>query len=214
MTTTVVIDYGSGNLRSAAKAVERAARELGLPMQVLVTRDAETVRGADRVVLPGQGAFADCRRGLAAVPGLEEALDEAVRRRGRPFLGICVGMQLLADRGLEFETVDGLGWIPGEVVAMTPADPALKIPHMGWNDLMLRRAHPVFDGVGSGAHAYFVHSYQFACTDPADVLAVVDYGGDVVAAVARDNLVGLQFHPEKSQATGLRLVANFLRWRP
>lgn len=214
MTTTVVIDYGSGNLRSAAKAVERAAREMGLPMEVLVTRDAEAVRGADLVVLPGQGAFADCRRGLAAVPGMEEALEDAVRRRGRPFLGICVGMQLLADRGREFETVEGLGWIPGEVVAMAPADPALKIPHMGWNDLVLRRSHPVFDGVGSGAHAYFVHSYRFACADPADVLAVVDYGGDVVAAVARDNLVGLQFHPEKSQATGLRLVANFLRWRP
>jgi glutamine amidotransferase len=214
MTTTVVIDYGSGNLRSAAKALERAARETGVATEVLVTRDADAVRRAERVVLPGQGAFADCRRGLAAVPGMEEALHEAVRRRGRPFLGICVGMQLLAERGREFETVDGLGWIPGEVVAMTPADPALKIPHMGWNDLAVRRPHPVFDGVPSGRHAYFVHSYGFVAADGGDVLATVDYGGEVVAAVARDNLVGVQFHPEKSQTTGLKIVANVLGWRP
>jgi glutamine amidotransferase len=212
--TMAIIDYGSGNLRSAAKAFERAAREGGFDTEVLVTAEAERVRTAERVVLPGVGAFADCRRGLAAVPGMEEALAEAVIRRGRPFLGICVGMQLMAERGREFEVTDGLGWMRGEVTALTPADPALKIPHMGWNELVLRRPHPVFDGLGSGAHAYFVHGYHFRPADPAQVLATVDYGGTVVAAVGRDNLVGVQFHPEKSQATGLRLIASFLRWRP
>jgi glutamine amidotransferase len=212
--TTAIIDYGSGNLRSAAKAFERAAREGGLDAEILVTNDAERVRTAERVVLPGVGAFADCRRGLAAVPGMEEALAEAVIRRGRSFLGICVGMQLMAERGREFEVTGGLGWIAGEVVALTPADPALKIPHMGWNELVLRRPHTVFDGLDSGAHAYFVHGYHFRPADPAHALASVDYGGTVVAAVGRDNLMGVQFHPEKSQATGLRLIANFLRWRP
>jgi glutamine amidotransferase len=213
--TTVLIDYGSGNLRSAAKAFERAAREAGISTDVLVTSDAEEVRRAERVVLPGVGAFADCRRGLASVPGVEEALDEAVRRRGRPFLGICVGMQLMAECGREFETVAGLGWIPGEVVAVTPSDPALKIPHMGWNELEPQgRPHPVFAGIAAGEHAYFVHSYRFACRERPDVLATVDYAGEIVAAIGRDNLVGTQFHPEKSQATGLRLLTNFLRWRP
>jgi imidazole glycerol-phosphate synthase subunit HisH len=212
--TTAIIDYGSGNLRSAAKAFERAAREAGIDTEVRVTSDAETVRRAERVVLPGVGAFADCRRGLAAVPGMEAALDEAVRRRGRPFLGICVGLQLMAERGREFETVAGFGWIAGEVVAIEPADAALKIPHMGWNELELGAPHPVLDGIAPGAHAYFVHSYRFACAERRDVLAAVDYGGEIVAVAGRDNLVGTQFHPEKSQATGLRLIANFLRWRP
>ncbi len=211
---TVLIDYGSGNLRSAAKAFERAALEAGIDTDVVVTSDARAVRGADRVVLPGVGAFADCRRGLAAVPGVEEALDEAVMRRGRPFLGICVGMQLMAERGREFETVDGLGWIPGEVVAITPADPSCKVPHMGWNELAPRGCHPVLDGIAMGAHAYFVHSYRFACAERSDILATVDYAGEIAAAIGRDNLVGTQFHPEKSQATGLRLITNFLRWRP
>jgi imidazole glycerol-phosphate synthase subunit HisH len=212
--TTVVIDYGSGNLRSAAKAFERAARDAALDTEVLVTSDADRVAAADRVVLPGVGAFADCRRGLAAVPGMEAALEEAVQRRGRPFLGICVGMQLMAERGREFETVEGLAWLPGEVVAITPEDPGLKIPHMGWNELEPRRRHPVLDGIEEGGHAYFVHSYRFASTRSDDVLATVAYGGEIAAVVGRDNLLGTQFHPEKSQAVGLRLIANFLRWRP
>ncbi len=211
---TAIIDYGSGNLRSAAKAFERASRESGVDTEVKVTRDAETVRRAERVVLPGVGAFADCRRGLAAVPGMEAALDEAVRRRGRPFLGICVGMQLMAERGREFETVAGLGWIEGEVVAITPEDPALKIPHMGWNELEFRAPHPVFEGIAPGAHAYFVHSFALACADRRDLIAIAQYGGEITAAIGRDNLVGTQFHPEKSQATGLRLIAIFRRWRP
>jgi glutamine amidotransferase len=212
--TTVVIDYGSGNLRSAAKALERAARESGADGRVLVTNHAESLRGATRVVLPGVGAFADCRRGLAAVPGMEEALRQVVKEQGRPFLGICVGMQLLAERGREFETVAGLDWIKGEVLPLAPQDPSLKIPHMGWNQLTLRRAHPVLAGIEDGAHAYFVHSYGFVPTDPADLIAEVDYGGPIAAVIGRDNIIGVQFHPEKSQATGLQLIANFLRWRP
>jgi glutamine amidotransferase len=212
--TTVVIDYGSGNLRSAAKAFERAAREAGADGRVLVTNHADSLRGASRVVLPGVGAFADCRRGLAAVPGMEEALRQVVLRDGRPFLGICVGMQLLAERGREFETVDGLGWIKGEVGPLAPRDPALKIPHMGWNQLQFRQSHPVFEGIENGAHAYFVHSYALTPTDKTDLIADVDYAGPIAAAVGRDNIVGVQFHPEKSQMTGLRLIANFLRWRP
>ncbi len=214
MTTTALIDYGSGNLRSAAKAFERAAREAEIATDIVVTSDATVVRHAARIVLPGVGAFADCRRGLARVPGMEAALEEAVRRRGRPFLGICVGMQLMAEHGREFETVDGLGWIKGGVVALAPSDKGLKIPHMGWNDLHQCRPHPVLDGVPEGAHVYFVHSFGFVCADPADLLATVDYGGTVTAAVGRDNLIGVQFHPEKSQETGLRLIADFLRWRP
>lgn len=209
-----IVDYGSGNLHSAHKAIERAAHEVGLKGEIKVTSHPEDILAAERIVLPGVGAFADCRRGLAAVPGMEEALDEAVRRRGRPFLGICVGLQLMADRGLEFETVDGLGWIAGEVVAIAPADASLKIPHMGWNDLQLRRAHPLLDGIGAGAHAYFVHSYRFAPALPGDVVATVDYAGEIAAILGRDNVVGVQFHPEKSQETGLRLIANFLRWQP
>ena len=211
---TAIIDYGSGNLRSAAKAFERAAREIGGAHEIRVTADAAIVREAARIVLPGVGAFADCRRGLAAVPGMEEALAQAVIERGRPFLGICVGMQLMAERGLEFETVAGLGWIKGEVAALAPGDRALKIPHMGWNELEIRQAHPLLEGIAPGAHAYFVHCYGFSCRDRADLLATVDYGGAIAAVVGRDNLLGTQFHPEKSQETGLRLIANFLRWRP
>ena len=212
--TIAIIDYGSGNLRSAAKAFERMAGEHGIPGPVLVTSRPEEVATADRVVLPGQGAFADCRRGLAAIVGLEDALHEAVIGRGRPFFGICVGMQLLAERGREFETVDGLGWIGGEVVAIEPADPRLKIPHMGWNELELHVPHPVFAGTPPGTHVYFVHSFEFRPQARGDLVATADYGGPVVAAVGRDNLIGTQFHPEKSQMAGLRLIANFLRWRP
>jgi imidazole glycerol-phosphate synthase subunit HisH len=211
---TAIIDYGSGNLRSAAKAFERAACEAGIITDVIVTSDAATVRAAERVVLPGVGAFADCRRGLAAVPGMEAALTATVIERGRPFLGICVGMQLMAERGREFETVPGLGWIKGEVAAIVPGDPGLKIPHMGWNQLAPRAQHPLLEGIAAGDHAYFVHSFAIRCAERRDVLAVADYGGEIVAAIGRDNLVGTQFHPEKSQTTGLRLIANFLRWRP
>jgi imidazole glycerol-phosphate synthase subunit HisH len=209
-----VVDYGSGNLRSAAKAFERAAAETGIADPVVVTSRPDEVAAAERVVLPGVGAFADCRRGLAAIPGLEDALVEAVMGRGRPFLGICVGMQLMAEHGREFETVEGLGWIPGEVVAMDPDDPALKVPHMGWNELAPRDGHPVLDGLPAGTHVYFVHGYQFRVAHGADLLASTEYGGPVAAAVGRDNLIGTQFHPEKSQAAGLRLIANFLKWRP
>jgi imidazole glycerol-phosphate synthase subunit HisH len=209
-----IIDYGSGNLRSAAKAFERAARDSAIASEIVVTSDPDRVRAAERIVLPGVGAFADCKRGLAALPGMIATLEDAVIRRGRPFLGICVGMQLMATRGLEFETVAGLGWIPGDVAKLEPSDPALKIPHMGWNELQIRGDHPVLAGIPAGAHAYFVHSYDLRCAEPRQILATVDYGGPVAAMVGRDNLAGTQFHPEKSQETGLRLIANFLRWRP
>jgi glutamine amidotransferase len=209
-----IVDYGSGNLRSAQKALERAAREGGLDAAIKVTSDPAEVRAAERVVLPGVGAFADCKRGLASLPGMIETLNDEVISGGKPFLGICVGMQLMATRGLEFETVAGLDWIEGEVTKLMPSDPGLKIPHMGWNQLQFAGAHPVFAGIASGAHAYFVHSYNFVATEPRQVLATVAYGGPVTAAVGRDNLVGTQFHPEKSQETGLRLLANFLQWRP
>jgi imidazole glycerol-phosphate synthase subunit HisH len=211
---TAVIDYGSGNLRSAAKAFERAAGEFGGDEHVIVTSDPDEAAHADRIVLPGQGAFADCRRGLAGVPGLEDAISDAVIARGRPFFGICVGMQLMADRGREFEVVDGLGWVGGEVVAIEPADSSFKVPHMGWNELVIARSHPVFDGVRDGAHTYFVHSFHFAVADRADLIATADYAQALTAAIGRDNMVGTQFHPEKSQAAGLRLIGNFLRWRP
>jgi glutamine amidotransferase len=209
-----IVDYGSGNLRSAAKAFERAAAEDGVSARVEVTSEPETVATADRIVLPGVGAFADCRRGLAGVPGLEAALHEAVIARARPFLGICVGMQLMADRGREFETVDGLGWIAGEVIAIEPRDTKLKIPHMGWNEIEPQVPHPLLAGLKAGAHAYFVHSFQFWLDDPDDALATTDYGGPLTAMVRHGNLAGTQFHPEKSQETGLRLIGNFLRWRP
>ncbi|RBP08655.1 glutamine amidotransferase [Roseiarcus fermentans] len=215
--TVAIIDYGSGNLHSAHKAFERAAREAGLDRAVKVTSRPEDVLAASHVVLPGVGAFADCRRGLDSVAGMVEALTEAVRERGKPFLGICVGAQLLATRGLEYETSEGLGWIPGDVAPIRPGDPTLKIPHMGWNTLDVTRPHPVLDGIRTGRdglHAYFVHSFQIYADHASDVLAVVDYGGPVTAIVARDNIVGTQFHPEKSQTLGLGLIANFLKWRP
>ena len=213
--SVVVVDYGSGNLRSAAKAIERAIAEAGLRESVEVSAAPEAVARADRIVLPGVGAFADCRAGLAAIDGLEAALEEAVRVRGRPFLGICVGMQLMASRGLEHGCHGGLDWLPGEVRALVPADAALKIPHMGWNELSITdRSHPVLAGIGDGAHAYFVHGYAIFCEHEGDVCARTDYGGPLVAAVGRDNLFGTQFHPEKSQATGLRLIGNFLGWSP
>jgi glutamine amidotransferase len=209
-----IIDYGSGNLRSAAKAFERAAAEEGISARIEVTNEPEAVARADRVVLPGVGAFADCRRGLAAIPGLEAALRETAIARVRPFLGICLGMQLMADRGREFETVSGLGWIAGEVVPIEPCDAALKIPHMGWNQIEPRTPHPLLQGLGAGAHAYFVHSYHFRLANPADLVAVTDYGGPLTAMIGYGNLAGTQFHPEKSQEAGLRLIGNFLRWCP
>jgi imidazole glycerol-phosphate synthase subunit HisH len=209
-----IVDYGSGNLRSAAKAFERMAAEDRISARVEVTNEPEAVARADRVVLPGVGAFADCRRGLAAVSGLEAALREVVITRARPFLGICVGMQLMADRGREFETVVGLGWTAGEVVAIEPRDAALKIPHMGWNEIEPRAPHPLLAGLGARAHGYFVHSYHFRVADPADLVAVTDYGGPLTAMIGHGNLAGTQFHPEKSQEAGLRLIGNFLRWRP
>jgi glutamine amidotransferase len=214
--TVAIVDYGSGNLHSAAKAFERAARESGADQPILVTDDPEKVRAADRVVLPGVGAFADCRRGLDAVPGMVEALNETVRAKGKPFLGICVGMQLMAERGREYEVVEGLGWIQGEVDRITPADPDLKIPHMGWNTLNVRRDHPLLGEIPigpRGLHGYFVHSYHLK-TNGACLVADSDYGGPVTAIVARDNYAGTQFHPEKSQRLGLKLIANFLKWKP
>jgi glutamine amidotransferase len=214
--TVAIVDYGSGNLHSAAKAFERAARESGADQPILVTNDPDKVGAADRVVLPGVGAFADCRRGLDALSGMVDALNETVRRKGRPFLGICVGMQLMAERGREYQVVDGLGWIPGEVDKIAPDDASLKIPHMGWNTLNGRRPHPLLDGIalGSGGlHGYFVHSYHLK-TDKACLVADADYGGAVTAMVARDNYAGTQFHPEKSQRLGLKLIANFLKWKP
>jgi len=215
--SVVIVDYGSGNLHSAAKAFERAAREEGLAQAIVVTRDPEEVARADRVVLPGVGAFADCRRGLDAVGGMVEALNESVRGRGRPFLGVCVGMQLMAERGREYEVTQGLGWIPGEVERIAPADPDLKIPHMGWNTLDTHRPHPLLEGIRvgpEGQHAYFVHSFHLKPTAPADLVAEADYGGPVTSVVGRDSMVGTQFHPEKSQRLGLRLIANFLKWKP
>ncbi|MBX5158077.1 imidazole glycerol phosphate synthase subunit HisH [Rhizobium sp. NZLR3b] len=212
-----IIDYGSGNLRSATKAFERAAREAGIDAHIDLTDRAEDVAAADRIVLPGVGAYADCRRGLDAVPGMAEVLIEAVEKRARPFLGICVGMQLMSSRGLEKTVTHGFNWIAGDVVGMTPDDPQLKIPQIGWNTLDLKRDHPLFDGIATGPeglHAYFVHSYQLAAENDDDVIATVDYGGAMTAVVGRDNMVGAQFHPEKSQKLGLALITNFLRWNP
>jgi glutamine amidotransferase len=215
MSLVALIDYGSGNLRSAAKAFERASREAGFDNSILVTNDPDQVRRADHIVLPGVGAFADCKRGLDALPGMVEALTEAVIGKGRPFLGICVGMQLMAEWGREHGGHAGLGWIKGEVVAVTPANPDLKVPHMGWNELQFPTApHALLAGLAPGSHAYFVHSYHFAAGRPIDVLATVDYGMPVTAVIGRDNLVGTQFHPEKSQANGLAVITNFLRWHP
>ena len=215
--SVAIVDYGSGNLHSAAKAFERAARESGSGEPIVVTADPDAVARADRIVLPGVGAFADCRRGLDAVDGMTEALKEAVRERGRPFLGICVGMQLMASRGLEKEVTPGLGWIAGDVAAIEPNDAALKVPHMGWNTLDVRRPHRLLDGIGTGPdglHAYYVHSYALRPEDDEDLVAVSAYGGPVTAIAAHGNVAGTQFHPEKSQALGLKLIANFLGWRP
>ncbi len=220
MQTVAIIDYGSGNLHSAQKAFERAARDSGMPARIVVTDAPDVVAKADRVVLPGVGAFADCKRGLDAVPGMRAALDDVVRTRGRPFLGICVGMQLMATRGLEFETTDGLGWIDGDVAVIVPDTrdgPQLKIPHMGWNTLTVLRPHALLAGIETGPdglHAYFVHSFQLVATRSGDMVAATDHGGAVTAMVGRDNVAGTQFHPEKSQALGLGLIANFLRWAP
>jgi glutamine amidotransferase len=211
-----IIDYGSGNLRSAAKAFERAAREAGTDAEIAVTADVDAVRRADRIVLPGVGAFADCRAGLDAVTGMVEALEERVIRGGVPFLGICVGMQLMASEGREKAVTRGLGWIPGAVVRLEPAG-GLKVPHMGWNTLRFHHPHALLDGIADGEdglHAYFVHSYHLAVSDAANLIATAEYGQDVTAIVGRDNMVGTQFHPEKSQTLGLRLIANFLGWRP
>jgi glutamine amidotransferase len=215
--SVAIVDYGSGNLHSAAKAFERAARDAGINELIVVTQDPHAVASADRVVLPGVGAFADCRRGLDAVDGMVAALEEAVHQKGRPFFGICVGMQLLAERGREYEVTDGLGWITGEVDRITPADPQLKIPHMGWNTLNVAQPHKLVEGLTlgpQGLHAYFVHSYELKVAQRIDLVAEADYGGPITAIVARDNIVGTQFHPEKSQKLGLALIANFLKWKP
>ncbi len=220
--TTAIIDYGSGNLRSAAKAFERAAADAGLEEPVQVTSSPDLVAAADRIVLPGVGAFGDCQAGLDALPGMHDTLEDAVIRKGRPFLGICVGMQLMADRGLEHGGADGFGWIGGEVQPLAPADPALKVPHMGWNELQanggvqdgLGAVHPVLAGISGGDHVYFVHSFGFVCAQIGHRLAYVEYGGPVTAVIGRDNMVGTQFHPEKSLSVGLKFIENFLRWRP
>jgi imidazole glycerol-phosphate synthase subunit HisH len=217
MSIVAIIDYGAGNLRSAAKAFERVAAELGGGHTVEVTADPDRVRAADRIMLPGVGAFADCKAGLDAVPGMVEALEERVIRGGTPFLGVCVGMQLMASVGREKVVTEGLGWIPGAVVRITPDDPALKIPHMGWNTISFTRPHPLMAGIADGPdglHAYFVHSYHLQTDNPDDLVATTSYGGDFTACVGRDNIFGTQFHPEKSQALGLKLIENFLGWTP
>ncbi|WP_368346170.1 imidazole glycerol phosphate synthase subunit HisH [Pelagovum sp. HNIBRBA483] len=210
---TALVDYDSGNLHSAEKAFERMARETGA-CSVVVTSDADVIARADRIVLPGDGAFPACRAALDAVSGIAEAIETAVIQRGVPFLGICVGMQMLATVGHEYQETKGFGWIAGEIDRITPSDTALPVPHMGWNDLVIDHPHPVLDGISTGDHAYFVHSYQMTARNSAERLAHVDYAGDVTAIIGRDNILGTQFHPEKSQATGLRLIANFLTWRP
>jgi glutamine amidotransferase len=210
---TALVDYDSGNLHSAEKAFQRMASEVG-GGDVIVTSRPEDVARADRIVLPGDGAFPACRRSLGDFGGLFEAIEEAVTAQAKPFLGICVGMQMLATWGREYLDTKGFDWIGGEVVRIAPSDPALKVPHMGWNDLVIDRAHPVLNGIATGDHAYFVHSYHFKVADPAHLLAHVDYAGPITAIVGKDNVIGTQFHPEKSQATGLRLIANFLRWMP
>jgi glutamine amidotransferase len=212
-----VIDYGSGNLHSVTKALERASRESGVGAEIILTGDADVVRTADRVVLPGVGAYADCRAGLDAVPGMVETLQETVLSGGKPFLGVCVGMQLMAEHGLEKATTPGLGWIAGDVVEMAPADPDLKIPQIGWNTIHVKHQHPLLSDIPTGEdglHAYFVHSYHLATARNDQLVATTDYGGPVTAIVARDNMAGTQFHPEKSQVLGLVLIANFLKWKP
>ena len=215
--SVAIVDYGSGNLHSAAKAFERAARESGNDQRIVVTGDPDEVARAERIVLPGVGAFADCRRGLDAVPGMVDALEDNVRKKGKPFFGICVGMQLMAERGREYQVTRGLGWISGEVDRITPKDAGLKIPHMGWNTLNVTKPHKLLDGIPTGddgLHAYFVHSFELRTDKGDDLVAQTDYGGPLTAIVGRDNMVGTQFHPEKSQKLGLALIANFLKWKP
>jgi len=215
--SVAIVDYGSGNLHSAAKAFERAARESRHEQPIVVTSDPDAVARADRVVLPGVGAFADCRRGLDEIPGMIDALNENVRGQGRPFFGICVGMQLMAERGREYQVTPGLGWIAGEVDRIAPSDPSLKIPHMGWNTINMLQPHPLLEDLPlgpDGLHAYFVHSYELKPAQRGDLVGEADYGGPLTAIVGRDNMVGTQFHPEKSQRLGLRLIANFLKWAP
>jgi glutamine amidotransferase len=215
--SVAIVDYGSGNLHSAAKAFERAARGLNRPQAIKVTSDPAQVASASRVVLPGVGAFADCRRGLDEIDGMVEALNENVLQRGAPFFGICVGMQLMAERGREYQVTPGLGWIVGEVDKITPSDKSLKIPHMGWNTLNMLRPHPLLEDIAlgpDGLHGYFVHSYELKVTHATELIAQADYGGPLTAIVGRDNMVGTQFHPEKSQRLGLALIANFLKWKP
>lgn len=211
--TTVLVDYDSGNLHSAQKAFERMAAEVGAG-SVLVTSDADAVAKADRIVLPGDGAFPHCRAELFARSALAEAIVEAVTVKARPFMGICVGMQMMATTGHEYEETPGFDWVGGDIRKITPADPGLKVPHMGWNDLVIDRPHPVLDGISTGDHAYFVHSYAMDVADPAHRLAHVDYAGEVTAIIGRDTMIGTQFHPEKSQSAGLRIIGNFLRWAP
>ena len=213
MSLIALVDYDSGNLHSAQKAFERMANEAGHGT-VVVTSEPDVVAKADRIVLPGDGAFPACRKALSDMGGLAEAIDEAVTKGGKPFLGICVGMQMLATTGHEYEETAGFDWIGGDIVKISPADESLKVPHMGWNDLVIDNPHPVLDGIASGDHAYFVHSYHMRVKNPAERIAHVDYAGDITAIVGRDNVIGTQFHPEKSQATGLRLIANFLSWKP
>jgi glutamine amidotransferase len=215
--SVAIVNYGSGNLHSAAKAFERAARESGFQQRITVTSDPDAVARAERIVLPGVGAFADCRRGLDEIPGMVDALDQSVRKNGKPFFGICVGMQLMAERGLEYKVTSGLGWIAGEVDRIAPLSPDLKIPHMGWNTLNVLKDHPLLAGIPvgtNGLHAYFVHSYELKTARRDDLIAQADYGGPLTAIVGRDNMVGTQFHPEKSQRLGLALIANFLKWAP
>ena len=210
---TAIIDYESGNLHSAEKAFQRMAAEVGAG-EVVVTSDADVVARADRLVLPGDGAFPACATELRGHKGIYDAMVEAVEVKGRPFLGICVGMQLMATTGHEYSETPGLGWIGGDVVKIMPEDARLKVPHMGWNDLVIDNPHPVFDGISTGDHCYFVHSYHFRVATPAERLAHVDYAGDVTAVIGRDTMLGMQFHPEKSQHVGLRMIGNFLTWTP
>jgi glutamine amidotransferase len=215
--SVAIVDYGSGNLHSAAKAFERAARDSGHEQPIVVTSDPDAVSRADRIVLPGVGAFADCRRGLDDIAGMVDALEQSVRQKGRPFFGICVGMQLLAERGREYQVTPGLGWIAGEVDRIAPSNPELKIPHMGWNTLNVIKPHPLLEDIPTGAnglHAYFVHSYELKPSQRGDLVAQADYGGPLTAIVGRDNMIGTQFHPEKSQRLGLALIRNFLKWQP
>ena len=215
--SVAIVDYGSGNLHSAAKAFERAARESGHDQPIAVTGDPDVVARAERIVLPGVGAFADCRRGLDAIPGMVAALEQSVRKKGAPFFGICVGMQLMAERGREYQVTPGLGWIPGEVDRIAPSDRELKIPHMGWNTLKMLKAHPLLNDIplgSDGLHAYFVHSYEMKTARREDLVAQAEYGGPLTAIVGRDNMIGTQFHPEKSQRLGLALIVNFLKWKP